>query len=245
MAQQLEVVVQMASSKQKDSFAPSALKGFLMLASVAVFVYVVAWLIVFGGSATAAEQLQLAPSAPEVPISETQQFLSYNHPDYNFTIQYPVGFLAQELSGGIASFRASAGVVGRISEVYEVIVDNSTSAESAYAAALQDARENAGENAGGNSETTTTVSSHRSKSGKFVRIIETTLPAEDYGTSDIKPEASTMLTGFYDCSGNPSRSGNSGYSGSSSYTAVVIGIVPKSLEADVGIAEHIIDTFKC
>lgn len=206
---------------------PNAFQGFAIVATLVVLALVIAWLA-YGGSETASQALSLSQTKLSSGVEQANVFYNYSSPE-GFSLRYPVGFLVEEPESGFASFRASASGADHAPDIIEVIIDNSTTASDAFQEALQESRE-----AG-----LTASRVYTNSAGKLVRFIQTTatvFPENEFVTQ----EDSIVLQGYVDCTKFSEESEEK-----TTYAALVLAVIPQSLEADVALARQVVDSFRC
>ncbi len=205
---------------------PSKSTGLSIVVTITAIVLIASWLVAFNGWEQLTPQKvsdAVQPRFEQTPINSTYKFLTYTNEKFGFAIQYPVGFYAQEPAIEIPEFRALSGAGDSLPETIEVITDNSATAENEF--------ENLLESVQG-----TGVVSNRmftNSQGETVRLIVTELDTPLLST--YSSESATMHYAFYNCKDEENNP----------YAALVIIGIPKALNHDIIIAQHVVDSFKC
>ncbi len=196
----------------------------IVLTGIALLLFV-SWLFAFGGTTQVGQAASQTffPSLDSTPVNETYRFITYSNSQWGFSLEYPVGFIAEEPAEIAASFRAYAGISNKPPEVIEVIADNSTTANALFQDLLLTSSE----------EGHTTSRSFTTASGEYVDLVVTTtlLPI----VPEISNEGATIYQGVFDCrdtSDNP-------------YVSLLLVTIPASLEQDNAVAEYVINSYKC
>ncbi len=201
-------------------------QGFFIVLTLIVLLLLTVWLFAFNGSGRFSQSSvtsMIFPSSASVPVNETYQFIVYRNERYGFTLEYPVGFIAEEAELELEVFNAYAALPGQVPEVIQVIVDNSTTASSEFSDLLASAREVG--------ESTSKVFTN--SKGKEVRQIttRTILPV----VPDFSSETATVYQALFDCTDSRARA----------YTALLIVSIPQSLQQDLPVAEYVVNSFTC
>ncbi len=203
---------------------PNRSTGLYALLSLVLLAGAGVWLVYFGGAEQVEQRINAVvfPSIASAPINESHRFITYRNA-LGFSLEYPVGFIAEEPFLEAAAFRAYASVPGGLPEVIEVIVDNSTTAQAEFESSVEPARE-----AGA---TTTRVFTNAAN--QEVRLITTNsiLPV----APDVSDETATVFQAFYNCADEDNVP----------YTALLIVTIPRSLHSDLPVAEFVVNSFRC
>ncbi len=200
------------------------LNGFFVLLTALIALLLASWIFAFGGvEKLSPSQVRevVSPSLPSTPVNETYKFIIYRNEQWGFSVEYPVGFIAEEPVQEFSQFRAYAGLPGQVPEVIEVIVDNSTTAGAEFQQAVS--------TAGEQGETTSKV--FTTKSGETARLVKTTsiLPA----APEFSSETATIFQAFFNC-GQENQ-----------YAALLLVTIPQSLQQDLPVGDYVVNSFKC
>ncbi len=217
----------MAEQRRSEKQLASKSTGVYIVITIAALVLLALWVFAFDGS----EQLSpdkirvaITPSIPSTPVNETYKFITYRNAKWGFSLQHPVGFIAEEPSLEAPEFRAYAGRTGGVPEVVEVIVDNSTTASEEFQDIFAASAE-----AG---ETNTRI--FNSTMGKYTRLLVTNTLLPVAGTN----EASIVYQALFDCTQEDEF-------GNFPYTALLLITIPAGLQSDLPVAEYVVNSFNC
>ena len=200
--------------------------GMAIVITLAAFLLFLAWLFAFGGTAQFAQGVSQTffPAIASTPVNQTYQFITYRNSQWGFSVQYPVGFIAEEPTLEAASqFRAYASTPNTPPEVIEVLTDNTTNAEALY----QDLLTTSSEAGSTTSRTFTTTS------GQHARLVttKTLLPI----APEVSNEGATIYQAAFDCTDSENNP----------YVSLVLVTIPASLQQDNAVAEFVINSYRC
>ena len=198
--------------------------GFYIVLTGLVALLVASWLFAFGGASSIPNSANalVRPVITSTPINETYKFLTYRDPVLNFSLQYPVGFYAEEPSQ-VVPFRAYSALSGQVTEVIQVFVDNSTSAHAQFRELITESSE-AGQ---------TTTITLTTATGKPVTLAKTVtdIPL----APSFSNETGTVYQALFTCTDSESNA----------YAALLLISIPDGLKQDLPIADYVVNSFKC
>lgn len=206
---------------------PTIFNGFIVLITI-IAIIAAAILLATTNTKDAFSQLPAGDdfkkiAKPTMP-NTTNTFLTYRNE--NFTVQYPAGYLIDEIENTTTQLRIYAALDGKLAQVFEIINYENAGYTQTIDAIVQELKQNTDVY---NNPTQTTQTNHK---GKEYTLISTTTKIIDEPTLENEPLK--LNWAIYQCGRNEDAT-----------TYAVQTAIPQSQNKDSTTAQFIIDSFQC